>query len=422
MKLIKNINSLVTVSANGKLHKSGREMQDINEIKNGAVFFTDKVEWVGTTEEATEMVADGRANPIEIINLKGKTVLPGFVDSHTHYVFSGNRSNEFARRLRGVTYQQIAEEGGGILTTMKATRAASIDELTENGYILARNAMSHGTTALEIKSGYGLTIESEIKQLYAIRKLQQMLPLHISSTFMGAHDFPPEYKTNRDGYVDLIINEMLPRIAEENLAEYCDAFIDKGFYTVDQGRKIFQAAIEYGFKIKAHCDELADVSAAKLAAELKAISADHLLFISDEGIDALRNSGTVATLLPGTAYFIRMPYAPARKIIDEGGIVALATDTNPGSCYTENMLNILSLAVINMNMTAEEAISAATINGAKAINQSHKMGSLEVGKDANFIIANCDSYADIFYHFAINPIESTWINGNKVADNINIYY
>lgn len=414
MTLIKNISSLVTIDAGGKTHLTGKDMQNIGEIQNGAILFDEIVRWVGTTAEAEKLIAERKIMVDRIIDGKGKTVLPGFVDSHTHIVFAGNRSGEFARRLRGTTYQEIAAEGGGILTTMKATRNASIDELYEVGEKLAKSAMKHGTTAIEIKSGYGLTLESELNQLRAIKRLQETLPLTIKSTFMGAHDFPPEYKNEHDKYVDLLINEMIPTVAAEGLADYCDAFVDQGYFTLDEAKRIFTAAKNAGMQVRVHCDEMADVSAAKMAAEVGAISADHLLFISDESIEALYKSGTVATLLPGTAYFIRMPYAPARKIIESGCTVALATDANPGSCYTENMLMILSLAVINMKMTAEEALVAATLNGAKALGLSHEMGSLEVGKKANFCIYDCTSYSDIFYHFAVNSIESTWINGTIV--------
>lgn len=414
---LKNISSLVTINSNGTKFKIGKEMQQIGEIKNGAMVFDEKIMWTGPNDELDKYLKDNNLKPEKTIDLSGQTVLPGFVDSHTHIVFGGNRSEEFARRLRGVTYQQIAEEGGGIQTTMKGTRKASIDQLTETGRKLAKSAMKYGTTAVEVKSGYGLDTDAELRQLRAITKLKEEMPLHISRTFLGAHDFPPEYKQDRNKYIEIIKNDMLPRVKEENLAEYCDAFIDKGYYTLEEGEKVLRAGLDHGLKLKVHCDELADFGSSQLAASLGAISADHLLFVSDEGIEALRDAGTVATLLPGTAYFIRMPYAPARKLIDRGAIVALSTDCNPGSSFTENMQNILSLSVINMGMTAEEALVAATLNGAHAIEQSEKMGSLEEGKDANFIICNVDSYTDIFYHFGINHVKETWINGKKVAEN-----
>ncbi|MDA3843313.1 MAG: imidazolonepropionase [Candidatus Kapabacteria bacterium] len=413
-KLITNIESLVTCSADHALYKTGAEMQNIGEINKGAILFGEQIEWVGTADEAVQMMKSASYTPEEIIDASGKTVFPGFVDSHTHIVFAGNRSGEFARRLRGVSYQEIAAEGGGILTTVKGTRAASIEELADTGRGLALSAMKHGTTSIEIKSGYGLTLKSELNQLRAIKMLKEELPLHISSTFLGAHDFPPEYKNKHSKYVDIVCNEMIPAVAAEDLAEYCDVFIDKGYYTLDEGRKILETGIKYGLKPRVHCDELADTNSSALAAELGAASADHLLFVSDSSIEAMKKAGTVATMMPGTAYFIRMPYAPARKIIDSGAIAALATDCNPGSSFTENMQLVLSLAVINMKMTAEEALNASTLNGAYALGLSDKRGSLEVGKQADFVVANVSSYTDLFYHFGINHVEETWIGGIKI--------
>lgn len=410
--LLKNISSLVTVDAKGKLYKIGAEMQDVAEIKDGAMIFSDKVEWVGKTEDLPNIIDNFQIE--KEIDLRGKTVLPGFVDSHTHIVFGGNRSAEFGKRLRGATYEEIALAGGGIQTTVNATRQATLEELTQIGTNLALNAAKYGTTSIEIKSGYSLNLEGELKQLEAIREISKQVPLRVTPTFMAAHDFPVEYKNNRDGYIDLIINEMMPKVKEQNLAEFCDVFVDRGYYTTEQGTRVLEAGKQYGLLPKAHCDELANVSAAKMAAEVGAVSADHLLFISDEGIEKMKESGTVAGLLPGTAYFIKMPYAPARKLIDAGVITAVATDCNPGSCFTENMQMILSLSVTNMGMTAEEAICAATINGAYSIRKSQEVGSLEVGKKADFIICNCDNYIDIFYHFGINHVIQTWINGQKI--------
>ena len=413
--LIKNISSLCTLQGQNKLFRIGKEMQNIGEIKNGAIIFSDKIEWTGNTSEVDNYIIQHNINIDNTIDATGKTIIPGFCDSHTHIVFAGNRSDEFARRLRGATYQEIAAEGGGILKTMNATRNATIQELIENGKKLGISAMKHGTTSIEIKSGYSLNLEGELKQLRAIKELKKELPLNVRSTFMAAHDFPPEYKSNRQGYIDLIINEMLPKVAEENLADYCDAFIDKGYYTNDEARQIFEVAIKLGMKIRTHSDELADVGAAGFSADIGAVSADHLLFASDESISKMAASGTVATMMPANAYFIRMPYAPARKIIDAGCITALATDCNPGSSFTENMQLILSLAVINMKMTAEEALTAATINSAKAMDLSDVTGSLDIGKQADLLLCNCSSYTDIFYHFGINHIENVWIKGKIVV-------
>jgi len=415
--LIKNISSLVTVRADGARVKAGAEMQNIGEIRNGAFLFSDKIEWIGTTQEAEKLISERKLLPDTIIDAGGKTVLPGFADSHTHIVFAGNRSDEFAMRLRGATYQEIALAGGGILATVKATRTASLEQLVEKSRKLAWTAIRHGTTALEIKSGYGLDTATELKMLRAIQLLKLELPVYVKTTFLGAHDFPPEYSGNRDKYVDLICNEMLPAVAEEHLADYCDAFVDKGYFTIEQGKKIFNRAKELGLKIKVHADELTNVSAGELAGRMGAVSADHLLFASDASISAMKSAGTIATLLPGTAYFIRMPYAPARKMIENGMAVALATDCNPGSCFTENMQLILSLAVINMRMTAEEALTAATLNGAAAIEISDKTGSIEVGKNADFLIADVSSYTDLFYHFGINQISEVWVRGENVILN-----
>lgn len=417
IRAFKNISSLVQVSNNGANFKVKEDMRQVCEITDGAIIYDEKILWVGPTSELDSIINERKYNCSEIVDLRGKTLIPGFVDPHTHLIFGGNRANEFARRLEGATYVQIAEEGGGIQSTVRATRQASQADLVANGKKLLLNAIKHGTVGFEIKSGYGLSTEAELKSLKAINKLIEEFPVHISTTFLGAHDFPPEYQDKRDEYVDLICNEMLPLVAKENLADYCDAFVDKGYYTLEQGEKIFNKAKELGMKIKMHADELADVGAASLAAKVGAISADHLLFVNDEGIEALKSAGTVATLLPGTSFFIRMPHANARKIIESGVITALSTDCNPGSSFTENMQMILWLATINLKMTAEEALVAATLNSAHAIEQSHNLGSLEIGKEASFIILDVSSYKEMFYHFGYNHVERVFIKGKEFVQN-----
>jgi len=413
--LFLNISSLVTVDTQGVGFKAGSEMQSIREIKNGAIYFSDKILWFGNTDEARILLSNNKIDPNVIVDKKGYTVMPGFVDSHTHIVFAGDRSEEFGKRLRGATYKEIAEQGGGIKTTVKATRGASKEELLDGAKTLLNSALSYGTTTVEIKSGYSLNTEGEIKQLEVIDELRRTSCMTIVPTFLGAHDIPEDYKDKPETYIDILCNEMMPLVKEKNLAEFCDVFIDEGYYTVEQGRRIFEKAKELGFKIKVHADELADKSVGLLAAELNAHSADHLLFTNDESLAAMKDANTVACLLPGTAYFIRMPYANARKMIDMGLVVALATDTNPGSSYTENMQLILSLAVINMKMTAEEAISAATINGAKAIDLQNTKGSIEKGKDADFVVLNTPNYLNLFYHFGVNHVNEVWIKGKKVV-------
>ncbi|ROL60105.1 imidazolonepropionase [Bacteroidetes/Chlorobi group bacterium MS-B_bin-24] len=412
--LFKNISSLVTICRNGERFLAGEDMNYVSEIKDGAIFFDEKILWVGETVDAEEQIRFGKIKPDKIYDLKGKSVIPGFVDSHTHTVFAGDRSDEFAQRVAGATYQEIAARGGGILKTVSATRKASVEQLFDNASRFLKNAIAHGTVALEIKSGYGLDVETELKILRVIRRLAENFPVDIVPTFLGAHDFPPEYRNRPDEYVDLICNVMIPRVAEENLAQYCDCFVDKGYFTIDQARRIFETATKFGLKIRMHADELADVGAAKLAAELWAVSADHLLFVSDESLDAMQKAGTIATLLPGTSYFIRMPYAPAKKILQKGIPIALASDFNPGSCFTENMQIILSLAVINLGLNCQQSMVASTLNGAYSLGISHRLGSIEVGKDATFAILDCPSYLEMFYHFGVNHVESIWIKGEKV--------
>ncbi|MGC8956899.1 MAG: imidazolonepropionase [Candidatus Kapaibacteriota bacterium] len=409
--LLKDISSLITIGGNNERPRRGQSLNDIGEIKNGAMFFDEKIIWIGTTQEAEKMKANGEFLPDKVISLKGKTVFPGFVDSHTHLVFAGNRSNEFARRISGATYQEIAIEGGGIIATVRAVRNSSEDELFDNAVRYLTNAIRYGTVAIEIKSGYGLDVENEIKMLKVIDRLAKNFPIEIIPTFLGAHDFPPEYKSNPNEYVAIICNEMIPRVAELKLAKYCDCFVDKGYYTLQQAEKIFKTALDYGLKLRLHADELADVGAAGFAARMGAISADHLIFVSDASIEEMQKYGTIATLLPGTSYFTRLPYAPAKKLIDRGVPVALASDFNPGSCFTENMQIILSLAVINLGLNCEQALVASTINGAHSLEVANNLGSLEIGKDSTFVVLNCPSYIDLFYHFGVNHVEQVWIKG-----------
>lgn len=415
--LIKDISSLVTISGNNEEPRKGQLLNDVGEIKNGALFFDENILWIGTTEEAEAKLQTNEIVPDVVLSLKGKTIIPGFIDSHTHLVFAGDRSDEFAKRMGGATYRQIAEEGGGIISTVKAVRRASEDELFEIAYKFLFNAIRHGTIAVEIKSGYGLDTPNEIKILKVIEKLSQNFPICIVPTFLGAHDFPPEYKSDPNAYVELICNEMIPKVAEMSLAKYCDCFIDEGYFTFEQAEKIFKMAFKCGLNLRVHADELADVGAAEFAALFGAVSADHLIFVSDSSIDAMKKSGTIATLLPGTSYFLRMPYAPARKILESEVPIALASDFNPGSCFTENMQIILSLAVVNLGLSCEQALIASTINGAHSLEIADLVGSLEVGKSATFVVFNCRNYSEIFYHFGVNNVQSVWIEGNKFIEN-----
>lgn len=379
--------------------RAGEEMGDIGVLRNAQVVIDNgSIVHVGSA---------GRQIPgnARVMNCSGKTVLPGFVDSHTHIVHAGDRSDEFRRRLRGVTYQEIAAEGGGILNTMRAVRTSDVEQLVSFSRPLVQSAFAHGSTTIEAKSGYGLELRSELHLLEAIAALDAEGPASLVPTFMAAHDVPPEYRDDRAMYMQSIIEDMIPRVADRSLARFCDVFTDTGYFTVEESERILIAAANAGLALKAHADELSNIGAAEMSARLGAVSADHLLCISDEGIRQMKTAGTVATLLPGTAFFLGLPYAPARRMISEGMVVALATDCNPGSNLCENMQMTLALACMGMRMTIEEAITAATINGAAALRMSDSIGSIEVGKDADLVIFNVPDYPAIVYHYGVNQVE-----------------
>lgn len=409
-----HIGELVTVRADGARVKVGSSMQELGILHDGAMLFDDRIRWVGTTAELFRRREAGELFWDTLVEARGRVVLPGFVDAHTHAVFAGSRAQEYRLRLHGATYQQIAAAGGGIWATVQAVRRASEEELLEQARLLLWSALRHGTTTMEIKSGYGLSLADELKLLRVIRRLGEVLPLRVVPTFLGAHAVPPEYHHRRDAYVELVCSEMIPAVAAEGLAEYCDVFADEGYFTLEEAERILRTAAEYGLRPRLHADELAPFSAAELAARLGAVSADHLLHISETGIAALREAGTVATLLPGTAYTLRLPYAPARRLIEAGVPVALATDCNPGTCFCENMQLILSLACQEMGMLPEEALVAATLNGAAALERSHELGSLEMGKKADFLLLAVYEVTELVYHFGVNHVEEVWVDGQRV--------
>lgn len=422
MKLFKNISCLVLGEKNNNLFKTNKQMDEVYVRHNCHLLFSENIEFFGDPEEVNKYILSNNIKIDEEYNLEGKTVLPGFVDSHTHIVFGGDRSEEFGKRLRGATYKEIAESGGGIQSTVNATRNEGFELLFHKALSLLKSAISYGTTTIEIKSGYSLNFEGEVKQLEVIKKLKEYthsrgIKMNIVTTFMAAHDFPPEYKNLVNGkqqYLNDICEKMLPFVVENKLADYCDIFIDEGYYTNEDAKQIFYKCKELGLPFKAHCDELANVEAAGFSADYGAVSTDHLLFISDDSIDKLVKNNTVANLLPGTAYFIRLPYAPARKLIEKGAIVSVASDCNPGSCFTENLQIIMSLAAMNMKMTAEEVLNAVTLNAAYSLRLSDKVGSIEIGKQADLLVLNSQNYLEMFYHFGINHVKETYIAGNKI--------
>jgi len=334
----------------------------------------------------------------EEIDADGALITPGFVDSHTHPIFSGNRANEFEMRVAGKTYEEISESGGGIISSINGVRNTDENQLFEECLEKVNFFLGHGTTTIEAKSGYGLTTEDELKSLRVIKRLNEASPLDLIPTFMGAHAIPPEYEDNHDGYVDLICSEMIPAVAERKLAEYCDVFCEKGYFSVIDCRKILETAMKYDLKPRLHADEFTDSGAAELAAEVGAVSADHLMAVSDAGIKAMAEKGVIATLLPGTTLFLgKNKYAPGRKMIDSGCEIALATDFNPGSCTLQSMPLIISLSNLYCGLTIEEAFKAATWNGARALNREKELGAVCEGYKADLLFWEMGSIDELPY-------------------------
>ncbi len=383
-------------------------MRDVGVLTDAGVLCENGIiTWVGPMSGWT------RALPptFSELDAEGKVVLPGFVDSHTHMMFAGDRVHEFALRSQGASYQQIAEAGGGILSTIRHVRAASKKDLKKQTRRYLNQMMKHGTTTVEIKSGYGLDMDSEIKMLEAINELSDEEVLTVVPTFIGAHAYPPEYKENKRVYVDLIIEKMLPYVGKKRLAVFCDVFCEKGYFELDESERILNEGKKWGMLPKVHADELTPLGGAALAARVGAVSADHLEHVTDQGITALRESGVIATLLPGVSFFLNHGYAPARKLIDAGVAVAIASDFNPGSCMSFSMPLMMTIACTQMRMTPEEALVACTLHGAAALNLSTTLGSIEVGKRADLIVADVPEYRFLAYHFGINHVVTTIKNG-----------
>ena len=402
-----NIGQLVTMA--GGPRKGASAMGDLAMIEGPAVLMIEDgiVTYAGKQSDAPCPKEQG----MEFVDAQGQCVLPGFIDSHTHLIFGGYREDEFQWRLAGESYMSIMERGGGIASTTKATRAASFEELSEHAKKHLDAMLRMGVTTAEAKSGYGMDRDTEIRQLEVIRHLDETHPISLYPTYMGAHDTPIEYKGRPHDYIGFIIREMLPLVKEKNLAECVDIFTEKNVFEHEDTRRLLNAAKELGFKVKMHADEIVPIGGAELAAELGCLSADHLLKISDEGIKALAASETVATCLPLTAFSLMDDYAPARKMIDEGCCVAVASDLNPGSCFSASIPLLIALSTIYMKMTVEETIAALTINAAKAINQHDKVGSLEVGKAGDAVILKYPSYKFLSYHFGMNLVDTTIKSG-----------
>jgi len=341
-------------------------------------------------------------------------MVPGFVDPHTHICFAALRESEFEMRLQGTPYLEILEKGGGILSSVKAVGLATVEELYANTRKHVLKAMTLGTTTIEIKSGYGLDTINELKMLEAIGRVAENTPLDVVATFLGAHAVPPGYKNFPDDFITLLIDETLPAVKRQNIATHCDIFCEKGVFTIEQGRRLLRAALNLGMKVKLHADEVNDLGGAGLAAELRALSADHLLAASDENIEAMATNGVVATLLPATAYSLGKPYARAKAMMEKNVPVALATDCNPGSSFTESMQFVIGLAVLNMKMTPAQALTGATLNAAHAIDMAAKVGSLDVGKQADFLLLDGKTPAILAYHAGVSSVEEVYKKGVRV--------
>jgi len=389
-------------------------MEDLGIIEDGAVATKgDKIVAVGKTDEVLSKVQTGKTT--KVIDARNKVVSPGFVDPHTHPIFAATREEEFEMRIKGKSYQEIAEAGGGIKSSVRSLRKCSKEELIKLALPRLDMFLSYGTTTIEAKSGYGLSLKDEIKSLEVIQELNKIHHLDLIPTFLGAHEIPDEYKDRKNEYIDLLTNEIIPEVAQRKLAVFCDVFCEKGVFNIEESERILRTAKEYGLKPRLHADQLTSFGGAELAAKVKAISADHLEKISDQGIEMLKKAGVIAILLPGAAFGLGLrEYAPARKMIDSGVAVALATDFNPGSSMTESMPMILSLSCLMMRMTPAEAITASTINSACAVDKGDVIGSLEPGKRADLVIWDIENYKPLPYHYGVNLVYQVIKNGKVV--------
>ena len=407
MLLVRNLRQIATPLGRGPVRGGAMRKLAVYDDDPVIVIDGERIAYVGPERDNVHHID-------EDFDARGATAIPGFVDSHTHIPFAGFRESEFNRRLQGETYAEIAASGGGIVSTVRHTRAATEEELAANVFARTATMVQYGTTTAEAKSGYGLDLENELKQLRAVRRVSNRSPVRLVPTCLAAHDFPPENRTA--SYVDEVIEKILPAVAEEKLATFCDAFVEQNVFTREQGDAVLRAGAKLGMMPRLHADELSDTDGAALAAELGAASADHLMFVSDRGIEALASSDTVANLLPATSFFLMSErYAPARELIDRGAIVSLSTDCNPGSSMTESMQTVIQLATLRMKMTVEEALTAATLNGAFSLRMANEIGSIEPGKRADFVLVEAPNYLHLVYHFGVNLVTAVFRDGQRVV-------
>jgi imidazolonepropionase len=411
LKILKDPSQIVTVNTKGKNYKRGNELNEVDVLTDHSIIIEDDLikDILPTTSIKNE-------SGYHVIRIKDKIILPGFVECHTHTVFTGSRANEFRLKLKGASYEEIAKDGGGINTTVNAVRNSSFEDLVKAARPRIHNFISQGVTTIEIKSGYGLDFDNEIKQLKVINYLNQVFPIDIVTTFLGAHTYPTEYKNDHEGYIDLIINKMLPFIGENKLADFCDVFCELTAFSSEETDRILKKALEVGLKIKLHTEQFNNIGGMETALKYNAVSAEHLEMIKEEQIRLLETSETTAVLLPGVSYFLDYQYAPARKLIERNAIVALATDYNPGSSNISSISFIMSLAAIKMKMSIEEIISAYTINAAKALDVNMQTGSIEIGKKADLSVLDTTEYSDLVYCTGTNLNIMTIKNGDIIFE------
>jgi imidazolonepropionase len=407
--LFTNAAQIITCSTDGNNFKRGNELSEINVVEQHSILCEN-----GIVIDIIPNYKAASAQADKKISLSGKVILPGLIDCHTHTAFVGSRANEFKEKISGITYEEIAKRGGGINTTVSAVRNTSLTDLVEIIKPRIKELIAQGVTTLEIKSGYGLDFENEIKLLHAIKILNEIFPIDIISTFLGAHTFPHEFTDDHSGYIDLLINRMIPHISKNNLAEFCDGFCELTAFTSKEIDKIFTTAINAGLKLKLHTEQFNNIGGLDIAFKYKATSVDHLEVLQESDFSKFTNSETVAVLLPGVSLFLDYQFAPARKLIENNAIVALATDYNPGSSHILNLHLIMSLAAIKMKMKIEEIINAVTINAAKALNRETSVGSIEIGKKADFAVFNTSDYSDIIYNVGRNILSHTIKDGEII--------
>ena len=416
--ILKNIGKLVTMQGSSSFRVK-EEMNKINIIENAYIAVKNgKILAIGVGDEFGNLCGDDT----KIHDAEGLLVTPGLIDSHTHLIHGGSRENEFSMKLNGVPYIEILNNGGGILSTVKATKESSEEELYKKAKKSLDRMLEFGVTTVEEKSGYGLELNTEIKQLEVARVLDKNHPVDLVHTFLGAHAVPEEYKENHKAYIDILVDVMMPKIKDMGLAEFCDVFCEEGVFTIEESEYILQKAKEIGYKLKIHADEIESLGGAELAAKLGCVSADHLMAASEEGIKMMAENNVVANILPATSFNLNKNYADCRKMIDMGAIVSLSSDYNPGSCPSENLQLVMQLGCLHLKMTPNEVLTAVTINAAYAIDRADKIGSIEVGKNADFVVFDARNVEYLMYHFGINHTKKVYKNGNLVVDNKVVVY